>query len=31
MTLFRQPRRGDWESVFMAMADRLKTQMASRG
>lgn len=30
MTLFRQPRRGDWESVFMAMADRLKTEIVSR-
>lgn len=28
MTLFRQPRRGDWESVFIAMADRLKTEIA---
>ena len=28
MMLFRQPRRGDWESVFMAMADRLKSEIA---
>jgi hypothetical protein len=30
MTLFRQPRRGDWESVFTAMADRLKAEIVSR-
>lgn len=31
MSLFRQPRRGDWESVFMDMADRLKTEITPHG